>query len=353
MVHVDTLLRQMFEKGASDLHVTVGAPPTLRIHGEMVPQEYEKLKPETCQQLVYSILTDEQKEKFERENELDLSFGVEGVGRVRMNVFKQRGAVASVMRQIPTKIKGIDDLMLPKVVNDIVKVPKGLVLVCGPTGSGKSTTLAAMIDWINENEQSHIITIEDPIEFIHNHKRSVINQREIGADSKSFATALKYVLRQDPDVILVGEMRDIETIGAALTIAETGHLVFATLHTPDAVQAINRVIDVFPAEQQQQVRTQLSFVLQAVMCQQLVPKLDGGGRTICVEVLIATPAVRNLIREEKVHQISSQIQTGSEFGMQTMNQGLAQLYRKGLATYQDIMDRTMDTRDLERVVKGG
>jgi twitching motility protein PilT len=353
MVHIDTLLRQMFEKGASDLHLTVGAAPSIRLHGEMEALEFEKLRPETCQQLVYSILTDEQKEKFERESELDLSFGVEGIGRVRMNVFKQRGAVASVLRQIPTKIKNFEDLSLPKCVQDIVKVPKGLVLVCGPTGSGKSTTLAAMIDWINENEAAHIITIEDPIEFVHNHKKSIINQREVGADSKTFTAALKYVLRQDPDVILVGEMRDIETIEAALTIAETGHLVFATLHTPDAVQAVNRIIDVFPSGQQQQVRTQLSFVLQAVMCQQLIPKPDGGGRSICVEVMIATPAVRNLIREEKVHQIGSQIQTGMEFGMQSMNQALANLYRKGLATYQVIMDRTTDARDLERVVRGG
>jgi twitching motility protein PilT len=353
MVHIDTLLRQMFEKGASDLHLTVGAAPSIRLHGEIEALDFEKLRPETCQQLVYSILTDEQKEKFERESELDLSFGVEGIGRVRMNVFKQRGAVASVLRQIPTKIKNFEDLALPKVVSDIVKVPKGLVLVCGPTGSGKSTTLAAMIDWINENEQAHIITIEDPIEFVHNHKKSIINQREVGADSRSFTAALKFVLRQDPDVILVGEMRDIETIEAALTIAETGHLVFATLHTPDAVQAINRIIDVFPSGQQQQVRTQLSFVMQAVLCQQLIPKPDGGGRSICVEVMIATPAIRNLIREEKVHQISSQIQTGMEFGMQTMNQGLANLYRKGLATYQVIMDRTTDSRDLERVVRGG
>ena len=314
--------------------------------------DFEKMRPDTVQQLVYSILTDEQKEKFERENELDLSFGVEGVGRVRMNVFKQRGAVASVMRQIPTKIKPIEELDLPKIVGEICKVPKGLVLVCGPTGSGKSTTLAAMVDWINANTQSHIITIEDPIEFVHNHKKSLINQREIGADTKTFSTALKYVLRQDPDVILVGEMRDVETISAALTIAETGHLVFATLHTPDAVQAINRIIDVFSPEQQAQVRTQLSFVIQAVMCQQLLPKSEGGGRCIAVEVMIATPAVRNLIRDEKVHQIYSALQTGQDIGMQTMNQSMAALYRKGRVTYQTIMDRTTDARDLERQVKG-
>ena len=353
MIHIDVLLRQMFEKGASDLHLTVGAPPTVRLHGEMEPLDFEKLRPDTVQQIVYSVLTDEQKEKFEKDNELDLSFGVEGVGRVRMNVFKQRGAVASVLRQIPTKIKGFEQLDLPKAVGDICKTPKGLVLVCGPTGSGKSTTLAAMIDWINENTQSHIITIEDPIEFVHNHKKSLINQREIGADSKSFATALKYVLRQDPDVILVGEMRDIETISAALTIAETGHLVFATLHTPDAVQAINRIIDVFSPEQQAQVRTQLSFVIQAVLCQQLLPLTDGGGRCIAVEIMMATPAVRNLIREEKVHQIYSALQTGADLGMQTMNMSMANLYRKGKVKYQEIMDRTMDQRDLERLVRGG
>ncbi len=353
MVSIDALLRELFEKGGSDLHLTVGAPPALRLHGEMEMMDYEKLRPETCQALVYSVLTDEQKEKFEKENELDLSFGVEGIGRVRMNVFKQRGAVASVLRQIPTKIRSFEELELPAVVNEIVKVPKGLVLVCGPTGSGKSTTLASMVNWINENNQAHIMTIEDPIEFIHNHKKSIVNQREIGADCRSFSTALKYVLRQDPDVILVGEMRDMETISAALTIAETGHLVFATLHTPDAVQAINRIIDVFSPEQQQQVRTQLSFVVQAVMCQQLVPKIEGGGRNICIEVMIATPAVRNLIREEKVHQIYSSLQTGTDVGMQTMNMALANLYRKGKASYKEVMDRTTDIRDLERLVKGG
>ena len=353
MVHIDTVLRLMFEKGASDLHITVGAPPMLRIHGEMTATEYEKLSPDACQTLIYSILTDEQKEKFEKESELDLSFGVENIGRVRMNVFRQRGAVASVLRQIPTEIKGFEQLGLPQTVIEIAKVPKGMVLVCGPTGSGKSTTLAAMVDWINENTHRHIITIEDPIEFIHNHKGCLINQREIGSDTKSFTRALKYVLRQDPDVILVGEMRDTETIEAALTIAETGHLVFGTLHTNDCVQAINRVVDVFPEGQQQQVRTQLSFVLQAVMCQTLLRTIDENGRVMALEIMIVTPAIRNLIREEKIHQIMSQIQTGMEYGMQTMNQALADLYKKQLVKYETIFEKTTDPKDLERIVKGG
>jgi twitching motility protein PilT len=318
----------------------------------MTPTEYEKLRPETCQQLIYSILTDEQKDRFEKEDELDISFGVEGVGRVRMNVFKQRGAVAAVLRTIPSHILTFDELGLPPVANDIVKLPKGLVLVTGPTGSGKSTTLASMIDWINSHEQSHIITVEDPIEFIHNHKMSVVNQREVGTDTKSFVNALKYVLREDPDVILVGEMRDLETISAALTIAETGHLVFATLHTPDAVQAVNRIIDVFPPGQQQQVRAQLSFVLQAVMCQQLLPKAYTSGRVLAIEVLMVNAAVRNLIREEKVHQIYSQIQTGQEYGMQTMNMALYELYRKQVVTHAEIFSRTTDAKDLQRMVKG-
>jgi len=351
MVNIDTLLRIMFEKGASDLHLTVGAPPMLRVDGEIAPTEFEKLRPDECQQIIYSILTDEQKEKFERENELDLSFGVEGIGRVRMNVFKQRGAVAAALRNIPMHILSFEELGLPQIVNDIVKLPKGLILVTGPTGSGKSTTLAAMIDWINSHTSGHIITIEDPIEYIHSHKNCIVNQREVGTDTKTFADALKYVLREDPDVILVGEMRDLETIGAALTIAETGHLVFATLHTPDAVQAINRIIDVFPAHQQQQVRAQISFVLQAVLAQQLLPKAYSSGRAICVEVLMSNPAVKNLIREEKVHQIYSIMQTGQEFGMKTMNQSLAELYQKQLCTYNEVFSRTTDPKDLQRIVQ--
>lgn len=340
----------MFEKGASDLHLTVGVPPMLRIDGEITPTEFEKLRPDDCQNIIYSILTDEQKEKFERENELDISFGVEGIGRVRMNVYKQRGAVAAALRNIPMHILGFDELGLPTVINDIVKCPKGLILVTGPTGSGKSTTLAAMIDWLNSHKAGHIITIEDPIEYIHTHKNCIVNQREVGTDTKSFADALKYVLREDPDIILVGEMRDLETISAALTIAETGHLVFATLHTPDTVQAINRIIDVFPAHQQQQVRAQISFVLQAVIAQQLLPKAYSSGRALAAEILIINPAVRNLIREEKVHQIYSIMQTGIEYGMRTMNQSLAELYQRQLVTYNEIFSRTTDPKDLQRLV---
>jgi twitching motility protein PilT len=351
MVNIDTLLRVMFEKGASDLHLTVGIPPMLRIDGEMAATEFEKMRPDECQHLIYSILTDEQKEKFERENELDISFGVEGIGRVRMNVFKQRGAVAAALRNIPMHINTFEELGLPQIINDIVKTPKGLILVTGPTGSGKSTTLASMIDWINSHEAGHIMTIEDPIEYIHTHKNCIVNQREVGTDTSSFATALKYVLRQDPDVILVGEMRDLETIQAALTIAETGHLVFGTLHTPDAVQAINRIIDVFPSHQQQQVRAQISFVLQAVVSQQLLPKAYSSGRAMAVEILISNAAVKNLIREEKVHQIYSIMQTGTDYGMKTMNQSLAELYTKQLVTYNEIFARTTDPKDLQRIIK--
>ncbi len=352
MVNIDTLLRLMFEKGASDLHITAGAPPMLRIDGQITATEYEKLRPEVTQQLIYSILTDEQKEKFEKDNELDISFGVEGVGRVRMNVFQQRGSIASVMRNIPSKIRTFDDLKLPPVIKDLVKLPKGLVLVTGPTGSGKSTTLAAMLDWINSNLPHHIITIEDPIEYVHAHKACIVNQREVGTDTHSFTAALKYALRQDPDVILVGEMRDLETINAALTIAETGHLVFATLHTVDAIQTINRIIDVFPAGQQQQVMAQISFVLQGVISQQLLPLANSGGRVVALEVLIPTNAVRNLIREEKIHQIYSAMQTGTESGMQTMNQALFDLYQKGLVSHEEIFSRTMDPKELLRMTKG-
>ena len=352
MVSIDVLLTQMFERKASDLHLTVGLAPTLRIDGEMTPTEHEKLTPEMCQDLVYSVLTDDHKEKFEKNKELDLSFGVEGKGRVRMNVFRQRGAVASVLRNIPSKILTFTELGLPPVATDLAKLPKGLILVTGPTGSGKSTTLASMIDYINANRAGHILTVEDPIEYVHYHKKCVVNQREVGSDTSTFATALKYALREDPDVILIGEMRDLETIEAALTIAETGHLVLATLHTTDAIQTLNRVIDVFPAHQQQQVRTQLSFVLQAVFSQQLMPRATGSGRCIAIEVLVANSAVRNLLREEKIHQLYGTMQTGQTDGMQTMNQSLVDLYRKQLVTYQEIQSRTMDPKELQRLVRG-
>ncbi|MEK7474522.1 MAG: type IV pilus twitching motility protein PilT [Candidatus Coatesbacteria bacterium] len=350
-VTMEFLLRQLFEKNASDLHITTGAPPALRIDGEVHQLEMERLSTQMAQRLIYSLLTDEQKERFERDHELDLSFGVEGLGRVRMNVFMQRGTVATVLRNIPTEIKSFEDLQVPPVVKELVKIPKGLVLITGVTGSGKSTTLATMIDWINTSRKCHILTVEDPIEFLHRHKESVVDQREVGMDTKAFGRALRSALRQRCDVVLVGEMRDLETIGATLTLAETGHLVFATLHTPDAAQSINRIIDVFPHYQQAQVRAQLSFTLKAVLSQQLLPRTPGPGRIIAVEVLLCTTAVANMIRDEKIHQVTSVIQTSSEQGMQTMNQALLELYRKRLVTKAEILSRTTEVKDLERLLK--
>lgn len=352
MVTMNELLKMMFQKNASDLHITAGSPPMLRIDGNIVSTELEKLNPELTQSLIYSILTDEQKERFERESELDVAFGISGYGRIRMNVFKQRGTIASSLRNIPTKIPSFEELGLPNVVNNIVNLPKGLVLITGPTGSGKSTTLASIIDYINVHRKCHIVTIEDPIEFLHSHKSCIVNQREVGADTHSFGESLRRVLRQDPDVILIGEMRDLETINAALVVSETGHLVFATLHTTDSVQTINRIIDAFPPYQQPQVRAQLSFVIQAILAQQLLPKAYEGGRVLATEVLIPTMAIRNLIREEKIHQIYSSLQTGTEFGMQTMNQSLVDLYQKQLVTYNEIFSRTLDPKELERMIKG-
>lgn len=349
---ISDLLHMMFEKGASDLHLTPGSSPVLRLDGNITPLEMPKLTPEECQSLIYAVLTDEQKEKFERENELDLAFGLQDIGRVRMNVFREKGAVAAALRNIPSRIPSFEELQLPAAISQVVKLPKGLVLVTGPTGSGKSTTLASMVDYINVNRRGHIVTIEDPIEFVHTHKGCIVNQREVGSDTFTFADALRRVLRQDPDVILIGEMRDLETIQAALTIGETGHLVFGTLHTTDAIQSINRIVDVFPPHQQTQVRTQLSFVLQAVFSQQLLPRSYGGGRVLAAEILIPTVAVRNLIREEKIHQIYSLIQTGTEYGMQTFNQSLYNLYMKQIVTYNEIFTRTMDPKELQRMIKG-
>jgi twitching motility protein PilT len=341
MANLHDLLKYMIEKGASDLHITTGVAPSIRIDGKMKPiPSLEPLSGTQTKDLCYSILTDAQKHKFEENNELDLSFGIKNLSRFRANIFMQRGAVAAAIRTIPFKIKTFAELGLPEVASDLCKKPRGLVLVTGPTGSGKSTTLASMIDKINNERQEHIITIEDPIEYLHPHKKCLVNQREVNADTKSFKDALKYILRQDPDVVLVGEMRDLETIEAALTIAETGHLTFATLHTNSAVQTMNRVIDVFPPHQQSQVRAQLSFVLEGVISQQLIPKI-GGGRVLALEVMIPNAAIRNLIREDKIHQIYSIMQTGqSKFGMQTLNQSLYELYVKKLITYEDCIGRS-------------
>ena len=335
------LLKVMIEKGASDLHITTGSPPRIRIDGKLVLLDHPSLTPAETKDLCYSVLTDAQKHKFEESNELDLSFGVKGLSRFRGNVFMQRGAVAAAFRTIPFQIKTFQELGLPEIVNDLVKKPRGLILVTGPTGSGKSTTLATMVDRINSERQDHIITVEDPIEYIHNHKKSLINQREVNADTSSFKAALKYVLRQDPNVVLIGEMRDLETIEAALTVSETGHLTLATLHTNSAVQTINRVIDVFPPHQQAQIRTQLSFVLEGILAQQLIARKTGQGRVLAVELLVPNPAIRNLIREDKVHQIYSMMQTGqARFGMQTMNQSLFDLYARGLLSYEDAIGRS-------------
>lgn len=347
MASIYDLLKIMIEKGASDLHITTASPPRLRVDGKLVPLDHPQLTPVETKSLCYSILTDAQKHKFEEHSELDLSFGVKGLSRFRGNVFMQRGAVAGAFRTIPFEIKTFKDLGLPEVMNELVKKPRGLILCTGPTGSGKSTTLAAMIDRINSERYEHIITVEDPIEYLHGHKKCLINQREVNADTASFKDALKYVLRQDPDVVLIGEMRDLETIEAALTVSETGHLTLATLHTNSAVQTINRIIDVFPAHQQEQIRVQLSFVLEGVLSQQLITKKSGKGRALAVELLIPNPAIRNLIREDKVHQIYSTMQTGqTKFGMQTMNQSLIELYTKGHISYEDAIGRSAVPEEL-------
>src|SRR3989441_1797274 len=347
------LLTIMIERGASDLHITTGTPPQIRLHGKLTPlTQFERLTPQDTQRLAYSVLNEGQKQKFEEDNELDLSFGIQGLARFRCNVYRQRGAVAAAIRVIPTKIKGFHELGLPPVVEQLADRPKGLILVTGPTGSGKSTTLAAMVDKINNERTEHIMTIEDPIEFVHHHKKCLVNQREVFSDTHSFKNALKYILRQDPDVVLVGEMRDLETISAALTIAETGHLTLGTLHTNSCAQTINRVIDVFPTTQQSQVRAQLSLVLEGVLSQQLIPTTDGRGRVMSLEILVTTPAVRNLIREEKIHQIYSSMQAGQKFGMQTMNQSLLELVQKRKITREEAVNRTMDPGELLQLLTG-
>jgi len=352
-VNLHQLLKAMIEKGASDMHITTGSPPLLRIDGQIVPLKLPPLGPVETKQLCYSILTEEQKIQFEKTNELDLSFGVKSLSRFRANVYMQRGAVAGAFRTIPFKILTFDELGLPNVVADLAQRPAGLVLVTGPTGYGKSTTLAAMIDKINSEQRLHIITIEDPIEYLHPHKLSIVNQREVGTDTEGFKIALKYVLRQDPDVVLVGEMRDLETIEAALTISETGHLVFATLHTNSAISTINRIIDAFPPHQQDQVRAKLSFVLQAVVSQQLVPRAGVPGRAMALEVMIPNAAIRNLIREGKIHQIYTQMQMGQDkHGMQTLNQSLFSLYQRRMISLEEAQGRTVEPEEFRMMVDG-
>ena len=351
MPNLHQLLKVMVDKGASDLHVTVNTPPQLRIDGSLVPLKTDSLTSKQTRQLCYSVLTDSQKQQFEEKNELDLSFGVKGLSRFRGNVFMQRGAVAGVFRSIPMETQSIDELGLPPVVGQLSEKSRGLVLVTGPTGSGKSTTLASVIDKVNRERRAHVLTIEDPIEYLHAHKNSLVNQREVGADTESFTKALRYVLRQDPDVVLIGEMRDLETIEAALTISETGHLTFGTLHTNSCVQTINRIIDVFPPHQQPQVRAQLSFVLEGVVSQQLIPRKGGNGRVVATEVMLPSPAIRNLIREDKAHQIYSSMQVGqSKSFMQTMNQSLFQLYDDGLIALDDALARSNDMEELKSMI---
>jgi twitching motility protein PilT len=352
-VTLHQLLKTMIEKGASDMHITTGTSPLLRIDGSIVPLKLPPLGPVETKQLCFSVLSEEQRAEFEKHNELDLSFGIKGLSRFRANIYTQRGAVAGAFRTIPFKILSFDELGLPKVIADLAEKPSGLVLVTGPTGSGKSTTLAAIIDKINTEQRLHIITVEDPIEYLHPHKLSVVNQREVGSDTAGFKHALKYVLRQDPDVVLVGEMRDLETIEAALTISETGHLVFATLHTNSAVSTINRIIDVFPSHQQPQVRAKLSFVLQGVVSQQLLARHGAPGRVLALEVLIPNPAIRNLIREDKVHQIYSQMQVGQEkYSMQTLNQSLFSLYQRRFISQEEAMNRSIEPEELRMMMEG-
>ncbi|MDR5675735.1 MAG: type IV pilus twitching motility protein PilT [Armatimonadota bacterium] len=381
-MNIEQLLKEVVDRQGSDLHLTAGVPPIMRVWGKLTPLAgYPVLTPEDTYQLAYSMLNTLQKQKFEKNWELDLSYGVPGLGRFRVNVYRQRGAVGVAIRVIPHEVPRLEDLNLPSVLVELTRKPRGLILVTGPTGQGKSTTLAAMINQINEERSCHIVTIEDPIEYLHEHKRSVINQRELGFDTQSFPNALRAALREDPDVVLIGEMRDLETIAAALTIAETGHLVFATLHTANAAQSVDRIIDVFPPHQQQQVRVQLSSVLEAVISQILLPNqlflrrfgsqesyaaarragavatlrrtwptLEEIGRVPAVEVMIATPAIRNLIREGKTHQIESAIQTGAEWGMQTMDQSLRDLYQRGLISFEDAIGKAIHPDELRKMI---
>jgi twitching motility protein PilT len=351
---LNQLLKSMVEQGGSDLHITTNTPPQVRVDGQLKPLNLPPLTPTETKQLAYSILTDNQKHRLEESLEIDLSFGIKGLARFRANIFHQRGAIAGAFRQIPYEIRGFRELGLPPVIERLCEKPRGLILVTGPTGSGKSTTLAAMLDKVNRERSEHIVTIEDPVEYLHSHKRCIVNQREIHADTHGFTAALKSVLRQDPDVVLVGEMRDLETMEAALRIAETGHLTFATLHTNSAAQTINRIIDVFPAHQQGQIRAQLSLVLEGIFCQTLLPRAGGKGRALAMEILIPNSAIRNLIREDKVHQIYGMMQTGqAKHGMQTFNQALAALYFKRMITLETALARSSYPDELQEMVNRG
>jgi len=348
---LDEVLQKMFAAGASDLHLTVGAPPMMRLSGDLTPLEgYPPIEGESLRRSVYSILTQRQREAFEANLELDLAYAVRGIARFRVNLYQQRDSIGAAFRVIPYEIKPLEELGVPPVVANFATLPRGLVLVTGPTGSGKSTTLASIIDLANRTRADHIMTVEDPIEFLHRHKKSIVNKREVGEDTHSFANALKHVLRQDPDIILIGEMRDLETISVALTAAETGHLVFATLHTQDAGQTIDRIIDVFPAEQQAQIRTQLAAALQGIVCQTLCKRATGRGRVVATEVLVATPAIRNLIREGSTHQIYSALQSGAQHGMHTMDQHLGELVKSGTITYEVGLEKAHHVDDFNRIV---
>src|SRR6266511_1291768 len=348
------LLKTLVENSGSDLHITTDTPPQIRVHGHLKPLDLPSLGPAETKNLAYSVLTDAQKKRFEEALELDFSFGIRGLARFRCNMFNQRGAVAAVYRLIPETIRSFQELGLPAVLANLAERPRGLVLVTGPTGSGKSTTLAAMIDKINKERKDHILTIEDPIEFVHQHQGCLVNQREVHSDTQSFSMALRAALREDPDIVLIGEMRDLETVEAALKIAETGHLTFGTLHTNSASQTINRIVDIFPSHQQSQIRTQLSLVLEGIVCQALLPKSDGKGRVVSLEIMVPTPGIRNLIREDKVHQIYSAMQTGQEkVGMQTMNQSLATLYFKRAISLETAMSTSSHREELQEMINRG
>jgi twitching motility protein PilT len=354
MATLPELLKTMVDQDGSDLHISTDTPPQIRVHGHLQRLAMAELAPSETKQLVYSVLTDQQKKRFEETQELDFSFGIKGMARFRCNVFNQRGAVAAVYRLIPEKIRSFAELGLPSVLAMLSERPRGLVLVTGPTGSGKSTTLAAMLDKINMERHDHILTIEDPIEYIHQHKNCLVNQREVHSDTGSFTNALRAALREDPDIVLIGEMRDLETVEAALKIAETGHLTFATLHTNSAAQTINRIIDVFPANQQAQIRTQLSLVLEGIVCQALLPRADGKGRVVSLEILVPTAAIRNLIRDDKIHQIYGAMQAGQEkLGMQTANQSLASLYMKRLITLETALNSSSNKDELQDMINRG